>query len=207
MKKGNSASRSPIGFGSVSRIVLGAALVSFGIYNLHEPAAITEGGILGTELLLERWLGLSPAFTSILLNAAAFLLGWRALGGRFLILSAISVGSFSLCYALVERTPRLFPRLAAHPLAAAIVGALFVGIGAGLSVREGAAQSGDDAIALALRHFRGWKVSSVYLVSDLAVLLLSLSYIPPRRILYSLLTVLLSGRIIEAVVRFRGKKG
>ena len=36
----------------------------------------------------------------------------------------------------------------------------------------------------------------IYLVSDLTVLLLSLSYIPIRRIAYSLLTVVLSGQII-----------
>ena len=40
------------------------------------------------------------------------------------------------------------------------------------------------------------KIQWIYLASDMTVLLLSLSYIPLRRILYSLLTVILSGQII-----------
>ena len=40
------------------------------------------------------------------------------------------------------------------------------------------------------------KIQWIYLASDLIVLLLSLSYIPLRRIAYSLLTVILSGQII-----------
>jgi uncharacterized membrane-anchored protein YitT (DUF2179 family) len=39
-------------------------------------------------------------------------------------------------------------------------------------------------------------IQHLYLISDLTVLLLSLTYIPLGKILYSLLTVVLSGQII-----------
>jgi uncharacterized membrane-anchored protein YitT (DUF2179 family) len=39
-------------------------------------------------------------------------------------------------------------------------------------------------------------IQNVYLVSDLTILGLSLTYIPFRRIAYSLLTVILSGQLI-----------
>ena len=42
----------------------------------------------------------------------------------------------------------------------------------------------------------------VYLLSDLIVLVMSLSYIPVRRIGYSLFTVLLSGQLIGFVQNF-----
>ena len=73
---------------------------------------------------------------------------------------------------------------------------LFIGVGAGLCVRAGGATSGDDALAMGIRSATGLKISTVYLISDLTVLALSLSYIPLRRIAYSLLTVILSGQII-----------
>ena len=41
----------------------------------------------------------------------------------------------------------------------------------------------------------------MYLVEDLIVLTLSLSYIPLRRIAYSLLTVILSGQLIGLVAK------
>ena len=43
------------------------------------------------------------------------------------------------------------------------------------------------------------KIQWVYMVSDLTVLAMSLSYIPVHKILYSLLTVTLSGQIIGIV--------
>ena len=42
------------------RIVAGAAIVSFGLYNVHRQSGITEGGVLGTVLLLHHWFGWRP---------------------------------------------------------------------------------------------------------------------------------------------------
>lgn len=88
------------------------------------------------------------------------------------------------------------------PLAAAIVGALFIGIGVGICVRQGAAPGGDDALAMSISHLTEVGIDKVYLVSDLIVLGLSVSYIPLKRIGYSLITVILSGQIIGIVQRF-----
>ena len=60
----------------------------------------------------------------------------------------------------------------------------------------GGATSGDDSLAMSLTHLTGIPIQRLYLISDLIVLLLSLSYIPLRRIGYSLLTVIISGQII-----------
>lgn len=43
----------------------------------------------------------------------------------------------------------------------------------------------------------------IYLISDLVVLLISLTYIPVSRITYSLLTVVLSGQIIGLMQKIR----
>ena len=181
-------------------LLAGAAIAAFGIYNIHDIAGITEGGIFGLDLLLEHWFAISPSVTNFALTAICFVIGRRELGKPFIVSSAISVCAFSLFYRLLEMTPRVFPEIASHPLLASVAGALFVGIGVGLSVSEGGAQSGDDALAMAINHRFGLKVSTVYLISDLSVLLLSLSYIPLEKILYSLLTVILSGQMIEIVL-------
>lgn len=182
--------------------VLGSAIVAFGIYNVHDVADITEGGILGLNLLLEYWFSISPAVTNLVLTIVCFAIGWKFLGKEFIVYSAFFTGGFSVFYRIFERfTPRLFPQFADHPWIAALVGSLFVGIGVGLSVREGGAQCGDDAIAMTVNHLWKVKISLVYLCSDLTVLLLSLTYIPWIKILSSLLTVVLSGQIIELVTR------
>lgn len=175
---------------------LASALQAFGMYNVHALSGVTEGGIFGLILLLHHWLGLSPAVTSLILNGGCYLLGWRTLGKEFIGYSLVAALGYSTGYGICEQFPPLFPRIADMPFTAAIVGALFIGIGAGLCVRVGGATSGDDALAMSLSHITRIPIQHLYLISDLVVLGLSLSYIPLRRIGYSLLTVLLSGQII-----------
>ena len=181
--------------------LLGSAVLSFGLCHVHAYADVTEGGILGLTLLLQHHFSLSPAVTGFFLNALCYILGWKYLGKRFLLYSAVSSLNFSLTYSLFERMDPVFPTLSQDPLAAAVIGALFVGVGCGLCVLVGGAPGGDDAFAMAMAKITGKKIQAMYLLSDLSVLVLSLSYIPLERIFYSLLTVLLSGQIIGLIQR------
>ena len=182
--------------------LLGSFILAFGLYHVHSISGVTEGGVLGATLLLEHWTGISPAVTGGIMNVLCYVLGWKLLGKEFIAYSALATVGFSGIYKICEQFPHLWPGLADMPLVAALVGALFVGVGAGLCVRVGGAPSGDDALAMSISHATGWKIQWVYLLSDLIVLVMSLSYIPVRRIGYSLFTVLLSGQLIGFVQNF-----
>ena len=175
---------------------MGSAILAFGLYNVHSVAHITEGGGLGLSLLLLNWFGISPAVTELIVNIICYLIGFRTLGWAFIAYSAVAGFGFSGFYALFEHFPPLYPAIADMPLYAAIAGAVFVGVGVGIAVRAGAAPTGDDALAMSVSERFGIKIQWVYLVSDLTVLALSLSYIPLGKILYSVLTVVISGQII-----------
>ena len=182
--------------------LLGSFILAFGLYHVHSISGVTEGGVLGATLLLEHWTGIYPALTGGIMNVLCYVLGWKLLGKEFIAYSALATVGFSGMYKICEQFPHLWPGLADMPLVAALVGALFVGVGAGLCVRVGGAPSGDDALAMSISHAAGWKIQWVYLLSDLIVLVMSLSYIPVRRIGYSLFTVLLSGQLIGFVQNF-----
>ena len=173
-------------------IVLGACILSFGLYNIHERTGVTEGGVLGMTLLLQHWFGLSPAITSPVMDIACYLLAWHFLGNAFAKYAVAASLAFAASHALWEQFPPLLP---------AILGALFVGLGVGLVVRIGGACGGDDALALTIAHVSRWPISRCYLFTDLAVLLLSLTYIPFARIVYSLVTVTISSVVIGRVQR------
>lgn len=180
----------------------GSAILAFGLYHVHSFAGVTEGGVLGMTLLLRHWFGLSPSISGLIMDLSCYVLGWKLLGSRFLVSSLLASGGFSLFYRLFERFDPLWPELAQMPLAAAVLGAIFVGLGAGLCVRAGGAAGGDDALAMSISHLARIPIQRAYLLTDIVVLALSLSYIPPRRMIYSLLTVLLSGQLIGLVQRF-----
>lgn len=184
-------------------IVLGAAILTFGIHNIHQVTGITEGGIIGGMLLINHWFGIPSSVTTFVLDALCYLLALRFLGWRFLVWSAVSTSCTSLFYALWDALPHLLPDLTAYPLVAAVAGGCFVGIGCGLVVRQGGSAGGDDALALVISRMTGLKLSRCYLATDLSVLALSLSYIPWVKIACSLVTVTISSLLIDVVVGFR----
>ena len=153
--------------------ILGGGVLAFGLYNVHSLSGVTEGGALGLTLLLQHWLNISPAWSGLVINFGCYAFGLKTLGKKFLLYSAISGGSFSAFYAVFEQFPRLWPELAGHPLLAAFIGAIFVGVGCGLCVRAGGAPTGDDALAMGLSARLRLPIERVYLITDLTVLMLS----------------------------------
>lgn len=185
----------------VALSLLGSAILAFGLYNVHAFASVMEGGVLGLTLVLYHFFSLSPAISGAVLNVLCYVLGFSTLGRSFLFYSAVSGGGFSVFYAIFEQFPPLWPQLESMPLLAALVGAVFVGVGAGLAVRAGGAPGGDDALAMSVSKLTGLKIEQVYLISDLTVLALSATYLPLDKLACSLLTVILSGRLVGVIQR------
>ena len=175
---------------------IGGIILGFGLMEVHSVSGITEGGALGITLFLESWFDLSPAYTGFVFNALCYLFGIKMFGAAFIVYSFISASSFSLAYRISESFEPLFPFLADMPLVAAFAGAVFVGVSIGICVRAGGAPTGDDALAMSLSKLFRIGIQWVYLISDLIVLALSVSYLPLENVLCSLVTVILSGQII-----------
>lgn len=185
---------------------LASAFQAFGIYNVHSISGVTEGGTVGLVLLVAHWTGISPAISGFFLNGACYLLGWRTLGTKFVAYSMIAAIGFSLSYSICELFPPLWPELVNYPLGAALFGAVFVGLGSGFCVLAGGATCGDDSLAMSLSKILKMPIERIYYISDLTVLGLSLTYIPFSRIAYSVLSVLLSSRIIGWIQLIPEKK-
>ena len=176
--------------GRYAQLLLGAAILAFGLFNVHQQSRITEGGVLGATLLLQHWLGISPAISEVVMDVACYLLGIKYLGKGFLRYSLVATGGFAVFYALFARMGYLLPSMA-H---------------LGLVVRAGGAAGGDDALALVIAKLFRWPVSRAYLFTDLVVLVLSLSYIPVANIVCSLLTVTLSSFVIGKIHTYHRSK-
>ena len=187
-------------------ILLGTGILSFGIYNIHSQASITEGGVLGGILLINHWFGVSPSIISPILDIICYVFAFKYLGKNFIKVSIISSLSLAGFFRIWESFPPMLPNLSSQPIIAAIVGGLFVGIGVGIIVRQGGSSGGDDALALAISKITKMRLSSAYLFTDISVLLLSLSYIPLKKIAFSLVTVTISSFTIDFIEGFNKEK-
>lgn len=185
-------------------LATGTFILAFGLYNVHTQSGVTEGGVLGATLLLRHWFHISPAVSEVVIDLLCYLLAIKILGKGFAKTALISTLLYAGFYGLLERFEPVLPNWSDQLWMAAIVGGLFVGIGVGLVVRCGGACGGDDALALSISKLSGWPVEWCYLLTDVTVLLLSLSYIPLKSIIWSLLTVTISSFLIGRLNRKEG---
>ncbi|MBQ6839371.1 MAG: YitT family protein [Oscillospiraceae bacterium] len=185
--------------------LLGSAILAFGLYHIHSFSQVTEGGQLGLTLLLRHWFSVSPALSSFIINCICYFIGWRTLGKTFIGYSAVCTLGFSATFWICEQFPPLWPQLVDFPLAACLLGALFVGAGTGLCVRVGGAPSGDDGLVMSISKVLNIKIEYVYIFFDLLIIGLSLTYIPLKRIAYSIATATLSSWIIGIIQRLPKK--
>ena len=169
------------------KIILGCAIMAFAVVNVHKQSGVTEGGVLGMMLFLNKIFGFDQSITSVILDVSCYVLGFSIMGFDFVkkaFVATISFAVFAKFFNIIG------------PLLASIIGGICIGLGCGLVVSEGGAAGGDDALAMTISTKSGLKISLAYLFSDITVLALSLLYIPVDRIMFSLLTTVISSFLI-----------
>ena len=187
------------------RVVIGCAIMAFTLVNIHIPAQITEGGVLGLSLFSYKVLGINPAVASPVLDLACIALGVSLLGRNFLKRTVVASVCFALFYRIALGIGAILPSLYSAPLTASVLGGLGIGIGCGLVVTQGGAAGGDDVLAFIFAKRSGISLAHAYLMMDVLVLGLSLVYIPVVRLFFSFVTTVVSSLMIgQFELRIRG---
>lgn len=177
-------------------IALGSAMIAFAMINIHEPSKITEGGILGLGLLLKNLFGIPQAVSSPILDILTYGFALTVIGKQFLKTSLVSSVFYAFFLWIFNGVGPVIRNLYNMPFLAALIGGLFIGIGASLVIMQGGASGGDDALAMAVSHKSGIKLSWVFFGMDFVILTLSLTYIPFGRLIWSFLTTCVSSVVI-----------
>ena len=178
------------------KIILGCAIMAFAVVNVHKQSGVTEGGVLGMMLFLNKIFGFDQSITSVILDVSCYVLGFSIMGFDFVKKAFVATISFAAFAKFFNIIGPVLPSMYDVPLLASIVGGICIGLGCGLVVSEGGAAGGDDALAMTISTKSGLKISLAYLFSDITVLALSLIYIPVDRIMFSLLTTVISSFLL-----------
>ena len=166
---------------------------------------ITEGGVLGLLLLLKNLFNIELSVANLIIDTALLIMAYKFFGKQFLIYSIIATFSFSTFYEVFESIGPLIPVLNSKFIVTILSG-LFVGVGVGIIVRNGAAAGGDDALAMVISKITSLNIGNVYMIGDVAVLMLSLTYLSVYDIFWSLIAVNISGRTIDFIYNFNKSK-
>ncbi|MDT9725486.1 YitT family protein [Xylanibacillus composti] len=184
-------------------MLAGTAIYAFGIHFFLIPNQFMEGGLTGIALLLNYTLDIPPSYTTLILNIPLFYVGWRYFGGRTMLYTVVCTIALSVFLWLMERCIRLgwiVPFQTEHDFfLATLYAGVTIGTGLGLVFRFGGTTGGVDIIARIVNKKRGLSMGQIILMIDVLVIGSSYFYIAGEMILYTLVMVFISSRIIDFI--------
>ena len=192
----------------VGMIILGNLSYAAGVNLMINPIHLYSGGFTGIAQLI-RMLLLDvlhlPQIGGIdymgviyfLLNVPFFLMAYRIMGRKFCITTLISIAMASVCLAIipVPATPIVDDRILAS-----LVGGLGSGFGAGLVLRAGSSQGGQDLIGVCLaKTHPDFKVGVIGIIISVCIYTICLFIYDIQTVLYSIIFAVMTGIFIDKV--------
>jgi uncharacterized membrane-anchored protein YitT (DUF2179 family) len=196
---------------AVSKIVLillGNIFYAMGVNLAINPLHFYSGGFTGIAQLLRLFLlqvlhvpqiaGLDYlGIIYFLINVPFFIMAYRVMGKRFCLetLVSIVVASAFLSIIPVPKTP-----IIEDHLLAAMVGGLGSGIGAGMVLRAGSSQGGQDLIGVCLaKTHPDFKVGNIGIIISICIYAICLFIYDVPTVLYSIIFAVVTGVCIDRV--------
>ncbi|GFZ89918.1 membrane protein [Paenibacillus marchantiophytorum] len=190
-------------FTNVLAIMVGTAIYAFGLHYFVISNELMEGGVTGISLLLKYVLNVPPSISTLVINIPLFYLGWRFFGKGpmlYTIFGVVSLSFFLWIMELLIRAQWLIPfQTSQDYFLATLYAGVTIGIGLGLVFRFGGTTGGSDILARIGQKKKGWSVGQVILIIDVIVIGSSFLYLPKEKVLYSLVAVFVSSRIIDYI--------
>jgi uncharacterized membrane-anchored protein YitT (DUF2179 family) len=190
-------------FANLFAIMVGTAIYAFGLHYFVISNELMEGGITGISLLLNYVLDVPTSISTLVLNIPLFYLGWKIFGRSSMLYTIFGVISLSIFLWVVELMIDkhwIIPfKTTQDYFLATLYAGVTLGAGLGLVFRFGGTTGGSDIVARVGNKIKGWSVGQVILFIDVLVIGASLLYIPKEKVLYSLVAVFISSRMIDYI--------
>ncbi|RUS48199.1 YitT family protein [Cohnella sp. AR92] len=184
-------------------LIAGSALYAFGIEYFILPNTLMEGGVTGITVLLQYAFGFAPAITSLVLNIPLFIFGWRQLGREsmlYTIAGTVLLSCFLWIWSFAVEQSWIVPFVSDNDFMLVVLYAgVTLGVGLGLVFWSGGTTGGVDIIARIVHRWRGWSMGKIILAMDVIILGASLLVIPKDRVLYTLVSVFISSKVIDFI--------
>lgn len=188
--------------------VLGNISYAAGVNLMINPIHLYSGGFTGIAQLIRTFLldflhmpqiaGVDyMGIIYFLINVPFFIMAYRVMGRKFCITTLISIAmsSFFLAVIPVPQTPIVDDRILAS-----LAGGIASGFGAGLVLRAGSSQGGQDLIGVCLaKTHPDFKVGIIGIIISVAIYSICLFMYDVQTVLYSIIFAVMTGIFIDKV--------
>ncbi|WP_249870137.1 YitT family protein [Oceanobacillus saliphilus] len=181
-------------------VILGALLNAISLNFFLIGANVYASGFTGAAQLMASvfndFIGfnISTGILLLLLNIPVLLIGWYKVGKGFTIYSIISVFFTSLFLQIIPVIA-----LSNDIMLNAVFGGVIAGVAVGLSLKIGASTGGMDIVAMILSRLNDKPIGNYFLIMNAVIIVLAGVFYEPENALYTMLTLYVSTRVIDAI--------
>ncbi len=181
-------------------ILLGSAVMTFGIVGFLSPNHIATGGTAGLAIVLNHVFNLSIGTWMALINIPLLLLTLKSLGKRFAIKTIVCIAAIVVLVDFFAKVIQL-PALSANLMLATLYGGVTIGVGLGLIFKGGASAGGASILAKLFNEKFGIKSSTVILILD-AIIVASAGFVfhSIELALWSLISIYVASKLIDTIL-------
>ncbi len=185
----------------VDLLIYGASglLFAVDIKCFTAPNQIAPGGVTGLSTVINFLSGAPIGLLNFLLNLPMFIWAFFEVGYKLVLRTVAANLITSLC---IDQIGSRLPAYAGNPMLAALFGGLLEGISLSLVFMREATTGGTDLVARLLkRRFRHLSTGRLMLSIDLIIVLISaVVYKRIESILYALIYIFISTRVIDTIL-------
>lgn len=182
-----------------SCFILGSAFYAFGFCFFIEPNNISPGGVTGIAAIINYLFGLPTGLVLFALNIPLLILGFKKIGGTFIIKTLFVTVITSV---FIDLFAVFVPVFYGERLLAALFGGALSGLGLATVMLRGATTGGVDILAKVIRlRFPYLSMGRLVLILDgFVILLATLCYRDIETALFTVVSIFVSSRVMDTIL-------
>lgn len=176
-------------------LVLGAVCAAFSIECFLIPNTILDGGVTGISMMINYIGNIPLSVLIIVINIPFFIVGFKALGKRFLLHAVIAMAVFAGSLELFKGVESI----TSSELLAVVYGGVLLGFGVGTVLRYGGCLDGTEIAAMLISKKTNASTGLIIFMINIVIYGVAGILFGWDRALLSLLTYFISFKIIDFV--------
>ncbi len=176
-------------------LIIGAASAAFSIECFLIPNTILDGGVTGISMMINYISGIALSILIVVINIPFFIIGFKALGKRFLFRGLFSTGAFAMFLEVFKGVDTVTN----SELLAVVFGGVLLGVGVGLVLRYGGCLDGTEIAAMLLSRKVSVSTGGIIFMINIFIYITAGLLFGWDRALLSLLTYFITFKIIDLV--------
>ncbi|WP_271782979.1 YitT family protein [Aquimarina algiphila] len=177
------------------QIALGVVLASIGLKAFLLPNGFLDGGVTGIAILLNTQYDINISVVLIVLSIPFLILAYFTISKHMVFKSLVSIISLAIFIHFEN-----FGVVTSDKLLTSIFGGLFLGLGIGITIKNGAVLDGSEILGVYLNRHFGISIGKVTLLFNFILFAITAIIVSKETAMYSILAFLITAKITDLTI-------